>query len=107
MPLFSRFKRVEGPRRAVWNGHVLAEADATVKVEGNEYFPPDSIRWELFSESSRTSVCPWKGTAGYYDIVADGERVEAAAWTYADPLPAASDIAGHLAFSGGVRVETG
>ncbi len=91
--------------RALWNGTVIAESDDTVVVEGNHYFPPDSVSWEHFSESPRTSVCPWKGTAGYYDVTVGDDVNAAAAWAYADPKPAAAEIKDRVAFWNGVRVE--
>ena len=90
--------------KATWNGAVIAESDTTVTVEGNHYFPPSSVDRDLLRPSDRTSVCPWKGTASYFDLVVDGEVNAAAAWTYADPKAAASEIADHLAFWNGVEV---
>ena len=90
---------------ATWNGAVLATSDSTVVVEGNHYFPPDSINDEYFSEIDRTTKCPWKGTASYYDVVVEGERNAAAAWTYRSPKTAADSIKDHVAFYGSVRVE--
>ena len=91
--------------RAVWNGTVLAESDRTVVVEGNHYFPPDSLNPELFSESAKRSHCPWKGTAGYYSVVVDGERADNAAWYYPEPKDAAANIKDHVAFYNGVVVQ--
>ncbi len=91
--------------RALWNGTVLAESDDTVVVEGNHYFPPESVRWDHLSESPRASFCPWKGTAGYYDVVVNGDVNPAAAWYYATPKPAAAEIKDRVAFWRGVRVE--
>ena len=91
--------------RASWNGEVVAESDDTVVVEGNPYFPPDSVRRELLEESDHTSVCPWKGTASYYHVVVGGERNENAAWFYPSPKSAASQIEGRVAFWRGVTVE--
>lgn len=91
--------------KAVWNGAVLAESDDTVVVEGNHYFPPDALRNEYFEDSPERSVCSWKGVAGYFDVVVDGRTNRGAAWYYADPKPAASDIDGYVAFWRGVRVE--
>ena len=91
--------------RAVWNGVVIAESDDTVVVEGNHYFPADSVHREFLAESDRNSVCPWKGTASYYDVVAGGETNTAAAWYYPNPSEAARNIAGHIAFWRGVKVE--
>ncbi len=91
--------------KAVWNGAVIAESDDTVVVEGNHYFPPDALRPEFFADSDRTSVCGWKGTASYFDVVVGDDRNVAAAWYYPTPSDAASAIAGRVAFWRGVRVE--
>jgi uncharacterized protein (DUF427 family) len=94
-----------GPVQAVWNGTVLAESDRTVVVEGNHYFPPEDVSTEYFESSSKHSVCPWKGTASYYDVVVDGERNRAAAWYYPKPSQAAAKIKDHVAFWHGVKVK--
>lgn len=91
--------------RAIWNGAVLAESDRCEVVEGNSYFPPDSIRREHFRESATHSTCPWKGLASYYDVVVDGQVNKDAAWYYPQPKPAASNIHGYVAFWRGVNVE--
>lgn len=91
--------------RATWNGVVLAESDDTVIVEGNHYFPRESLNDELFGDSSKSTVCPWKGTASYYDVEIDGEVNEAAAWYYPAPKEAASQIQDRVAFWRGVKVE--
>ena len=91
--------------KASWEGAVLAESDRCVVVEGNQYFPPDAVRREVLEPSDHTSVCPWKGTARYYDVVVNGKRNPNAAWYYPEPLPAAKQIAGRIAFWKGVRVE--
>ena len=91
--------------KAIWNDTVIAESDATVVVEGNHYFPPESIRWDHLSDSAQRSTCPWKGVASYYHVEAGGSRVDDAAWTYPEPNPAAAEIKGHVAFWKGVRVE--
>jgi uncharacterized protein (DUF427 family) len=91
--------------RAVWNGAVLAESGRTVKVEGNHYFPAGSLHREYFAASPTTSTCPWKGQARYYHLSVDGTVNRDAAWYYPQPSPAASAIAGHVAFWHGVRVE--
>jgi uncharacterized protein (DUF427 family) len=90
--------------KAIWNDTVLAESDDTEVVEGNHYFPPESIDKDLFVASDHTSVCPWKGTASYFSLVVDGERNENAAWTYPNPKDAASEIKDHVAFWNGVEV---
>jgi uncharacterized protein (DUF427 family) len=91
---------------ATWNGQVIAESDETEMVEGNHYFPPNSIKSEYFQPSEQSSVCPWKGTASYYDVVVDGDVNSGAAWFYPDPKPAASNIKGHIAFWRGVTVSS-
>ena len=91
--------------RAVWNGAVLAEAPHTVRVEGNHYFPPESLRREFFSESTTESVCAWKGVAHYYDVTVDGHINADAGWYYPDPSPQAQEIKNHVAFWRGVKVE--
>ncbi len=90
--------------RALWNGTLLAESDETVVVEGNHYFPSDSVRWDHFEDSTATSWCPWKGTASYYDVVVDGARNPGAAWYYPDPKSEAARIKGRVAFWKGVEV---
>ena len=91
--------------RAIWNNAVLAESDSTVVVEGNHYFPPDSVRREYFRPSQTHTVCSWKGTASYYDVEVGGQVNRDAAWYYPSPLDAARQIAGHVAFWKGVKVE--
>ncbi len=91
--------------RAMWNGVILAQSDDTVVVEGNHYFPPESIDRQFFKPSDHTSVCPWKGEAGYYHVEAEGVTNEDAAWYYGDPKPAAAEIKGRIAFWKGVKVE--
>jgi uncharacterized protein (DUF427 family) len=92
--------------KAVWKGVVIAESDATVVVEGNQYFPPDSVHREYLKPSKTTSQCPWKGLASYYDVEVNGERNPDAAWYYPQPNAAAQHIKDHIAFWKGVRVET-
>jgi uncharacterized protein (DUF427 family) len=91
--------------KATWNGQVLAESESTIIIEGNHYFPPDSVRWELLTESPTTTVCGWKGTASYYSVNADSRELSDAAWTYRTPLPAAEEITGYVAFWKGVEVQ--
>jgi uncharacterized protein (DUF427 family) len=92
--------------RAIWNRTVLAESQATKVVEGNHYFPPESIDQSYFRPSQTHTVCGWKGTASYYDVIVNGENNRDAAWFYPDPLPAAAEIAGYVAFWKGVKVES-
>ena len=91
--------------RATWNNTVLAESDKTIVVEGNHYFPPDSIRKEYFKPSATHTDCSWKGTASYYNIEAGGQTNADAAWYYPTPKDAAKQIEGYVAFWKGVRVE--
>jgi len=90
--------------KAIWKNTVIAESDDTVVVEGNHYFPPDAVNRDLVAASDHTSTCPWKGLANYYNVVVDGETNENAAWYYANPKDAASEIEGHVAFWNGVTV---
>lgn len=94
-----------GMAKAIWEGEVLAESGETVMVEGNHYFPPDSIRRDFFKPSEQTSTCPWKGLARYYDIEVNGKTNPEAAWSYAEPKSAAQEIKDHIAFWRGVKVE--
>ena len=91
--------------KAVWNDAVIAESDDTVVVEGNHYFPPEALNRELLRDSDRHTMCGWKGTASYYDIVVDGQTNAGAAWYYPETKPKAAHIAGRVAFWRGVRVE--
>ncbi|MGE0787294.1 MAG: DUF427 domain-containing protein [Sandaracinaceae bacterium] len=91
--------------RATWNGAVLAESDDVEIVEGNVYFPPSAIAREHFQESAHHTVCGWKGTASYYDVVVGGERNANAAWYYPSTKDAAKNIEGYVAFWNGVTVE--
>lgn len=90
--------------KATWNGAILAESDQTVIVEGNHYFPPDSIRNEYFQKSDHHTICGWKGLASYYDVVVGSDINKNAAWYYPDPKEAAQKIAGYIAFWHGVKV---
>lgn len=92
--------------KAIWNGTVIAQSDATIVVEGNHYFPPDSVGDAFYSESDHTSVCGWKGTARYFNVVVDGAINRNAAWYYPTPKDAAKEIAGYVAFWKGVVVES-
>lgn len=93
--------------KALWNGVVIAEADAEQieQVEGNVYFPPESLNQSYVRPSETHSVCGWKGTASYYDIVVDGQVNKDAAWYYPQPKSAAQQIANHVAFWRGVTIE--
>jgi uncharacterized protein (DUF427 family) len=91
--------------KASWGGKIIAESNATVVVEGNQYFPPEAVKIELLKSSNHTAVCPWKGTAHYYHVEVDGMRNENAAWYYPEPKSAAAEIKDRIAFWKGVRVE--
>ena len=90
--------------KAVWNGAVLADSGNTVVVEGNHYFPVDSLDRQYVVESGTHTTCPWKGRASYYTIVVDGKENRDAAWYYPQPSPAAEKIQGRVAFWRGVEV---
>jgi uncharacterized protein (DUF427 family) len=91
--------------KAIWHGKTIAESDDTAIVEGNHYFPADSINREYFRESDRHTHCAWKGEASYYDIAVDGAVNEGAAWYYPAPKEAAANIKDRIAFWKGVVVE--
>lgn len=90
---------------AEWNGALIAVSDDTVVVEGNHYFPRDAVKVEHLVPSSHSSVCGWKGTAGYYDVKVGDAVNRNAAWYYAEPKDAAKEIAGRVAFWKGVTVK--
>jgi len=90
--------------KAIWNGETIAKSDQTVVVEGNHYFPLDSVTPGVLIPSSTTSVCPWKGKAEYYSVRVGESENRDAAWYYADPKSAAAGIAGRVAFWKGVEV---
>ena len=90
--------------KAVWKGIELAQSDNTVVVEGNHYFPPDSIQGKYFQQSATRSQCPWKGEASYYNLAVEGESNEDAAWYYPEPKEAALQIKDHVAFWKGVEI---
>ncbi|MCB8984992.1 MAG: DUF427 domain-containing protein [Ardenticatenaceae bacterium] len=92
--------------KAIWNGVIIAESDQTEVVEGNHYFPPHTLHQEYFQPSAKTTICSWKGTASYYDVVVAGQRNPEAAWYYPHPKPAAQNIQGYVAFWRGVKVES-
>jgi uncharacterized protein (DUF427 family) len=91
--------------KATWNGVTIAESDDCVEVEGNQYFPLADVRADYLRPSETLTVCPWKGTASYYDVVVDGQTNKDAAWYYPDPKQAAAPIKGRLAFWRGVQVD--
>jgi len=91
--------------KATWEGAILAQSNDTIEVEGNQYFPAESIQREYFEPSQHHSVCPWKGTASYYDVVVNGKKNADAAWYYPEPNKAARQIKNYVAFWRGVKVE--
>jgi uncharacterized protein (DUF427 family) len=91
--------------KATWNNTEIARSDETVVVEGNHYFPPDSVSKEYLQPSDTHSTCPWKGEASYYNVVVNGETNKDAAWYYPEPKAAAAEIRNHVAFWRGVKVE--
>ncbi len=93
--------------KAVWHNTIVAQSDRTIEVEGNQYFPPESINQEYFRESSSHTTCSWKGVASYYDLVVNGEVNKDAAWYYPEPKSAANKIQGYIAFWKGVVVSQG
>lgn len=90
--------------KASWNNVDIAESDETVVVEGNHYFPPETIKRDYFQESATRSTCPWKGEASYYNVVVNGQVNKDAAWYYPEPKAAAAEIKNHVAFWRGVKV---
>ena len=90
--------------KATWKGAVLAESDETVVVEGNHYFPAESVNHEYFRESGTHTTCPWKGLASYYDVVVGDEVNKDAAWYYPEPKDEAKEIKDHVAFWNGVEI---
>jgi uncharacterized protein (DUF427 family) len=91
--------------KAVWNNAVIAASDKTIVVEGNHYFPSEAVHAEFLAPSATHTVCSWKGTASYYDVVVDGQVNKDAAWYYPEPKDAAKEIAGYIAFWRGVQVK--
>lgn len=90
--------------KAIWNKEVLGESDNTVVVENNYYFPKSSLRMEFFVQSETTTNCPWKGDANYFSIIVNGKKNKDAAWYYEEPMKAAQEIRGCVAFWRGVEV---
>lgn len=90
--------------KAIWMNATLAESSETIEVEGNHYFPPDSLNKEHFQSSSTHTTCPWKGEASYYSLIVSGEENTDAAWYYPEPKEAAKKIKSYVAFGKGVKV---
>lgn len=90
--------------RAIWNDKIIAESDDYIELEGNIYFPSSKVKQEYLRPSTTTTVCAWKGTAHYYDIVIDENTNKDAAWYYPEPKTAAENIKNHIAFWRGIEV---
>lgn len=90
--------------KAIWNGQIIAESDKTINIEGNQYFPEDSVKKEFLCESETHTVCHWKGTASYYNLEVNGKTNQDAAWHYPNPSNLAEKIKGYIAFWRGVQV---
>jgi len=90
--------------KAIYNNQVIAESDNTVIIEGNHYFPPDSVKKEFLAASDTHTICPWKGEASYYHVVVNGNKADDAAWYYPNPRPLAEEIKGYIAFWNNVKV---
>jgi uncharacterized protein (DUF427 family) len=99
------FREREEMAKATWGGRVIAQSNACVAIEGNQYFPPEAVKKEFLRPSNHTSECPWKGTAHYFHVQVDGMEIQNAAWYYPQPKPAAAEIKDRIAFWKGVRVE--
>jgi len=97
-------QRKRMPMKAIYNDQVIAESDKTFFIEGNHYFPSESVKKEFLTDSSTHTVCPWKGEASYYNVVVNGKKAEDAAWYYPTPRTLAESIKGHIAFWNGVKV---
>jgi len=90
--------------KAIWNGEVIAESDKIINLEGNKYFPVQSVKKEFLKENETRTVCHWKGTASYFDVIVDGVVNEDAAWYYPDPSAMAGKIKDYVAFWKGVEI---
>jgi uncharacterized protein (DUF427 family) len=91
--------------RAIWNGHLIAESDDTVVVEGNHYFPRESVVSTYLKDSDKTTICPWKGRASYLTLEVDGQENPDSAWYYPDPKEGVTEIRDRVAFWRGVKVD--
>jgi uncharacterized protein (DUF427 family) len=91
--------------KAIWNGEIIAESNETINVEGNQYFPPNSIKKEFYKISDTHSTCHWKGEASYFSLKVNGQENKDAAWCYPETKELANNIKGYVAFWRGVKVE--
>ena len=92
--------------KAIWNGKVIAESEKTLQIEGNHYFPADTVERNFLMDSQTTTFCSWKGTASYYDLKVNSKINKDAAWYYPDPYDAALKIKGYIAFWKGVEIQS-
>lgn len=90
--------------KAIWKDEIIAESDSTIVIEGNHYFPPESVNMEFLRPTETQSTCPWKGLSNYYDVVVGDDVNGDAAWYYPEPKPAAAEIKNHVAFWRGVQI---
>lgn len=90
--------------KAIWNDKIIAESDETIIIEGNHYFPRDSVKTQYLEKSPTTTVCPWKGTASYFSLNVDGKSNPDAAWYYPSPSEKAKEIKDYIAFWKGVEI---
>lgn len=90
--------------KAIYNNTIIAQSDKTVEVEGNHYFPPESVKMEFFKKSGNTYTCTWKGTCDYYDVSVEGNTAKDSAWMYPEPTKPAENIKGYFAFWKDVKV---
>ena len=90
--------------KATWNGTVLAESNETIEIEGNQYFPPESVKRQYLEDSTMHSTCPWKGEASYYHVVVNNEKNPDAAWYYPNPKDAAAQLRNYVAFWKGIQI---
>lgn len=91
--------------KAIWNGTTIAESSDTIVIEGNHYFPAESLNKEYFKPSNTHTVCHWKGTASYYNLEVNGKENKDAAWYYPQTSELAKSIKGRVAFWRGVEVK--
>lgn len=91
--------------KAYWGGALIAESAATIKVEGNYYFPPQDVDADRLQGSNHRSHCRWKGEAHYYHVVVDGRCNDNAAWYYPEPKAAANNLKGYIGFWNGVEIK--
>ena len=91
--------------KAIWNGKVIAESDKTINIEGNQYFPKESINKEFFNSSNLKTTCHWKGEASYFNVAVDGKENKDAAWYYPNPSGLADKIKDYVAFWRGVEIQ--